>query len=79
MSSLIANEDILVFDFPLEDFIIYFDKGVWYLKHNNEDIYDSEVILEDLKNGIKFEEDIVVFDTNYLLTKQHFDKLKSFS
>lgn len=74
----IINDDILEFEFSEEDFIIYLEKDRWIARHNDESLFDEEIVIEDLKNGIKLKEDIELFN-NYILTKDHFEILKSYS
>jgi hypothetical protein len=75
LDNLITNEDIIEFDFPDEDFIIYLDKNIWYAEFGDKNVIEDVQILEDLKNDIKFEE-TEIFETGYVLTKELFDSYK---
>lgn len=60
-------------EFPLtaDIYIRYnIDKNIWYAHHLDEEKFDEDEIIDT------FEEDLELFEGEYILTKSIFDKMK---
>lgn len=71
----IIYSDIIEFEFPNEDFIIYNEEGVWKAKAGDENAFDEEIIIEDKGQNIVMTEEIELFGS-FLLSLDHFNELK---
>jgi hypothetical protein len=76
---MLEEKEIIEFSFPEENFIIYCEDGIWKAKHNDEDLFEEELIIEDSKQGILFLEESMDLFGVYVLCLDHFKKLKEIS
>jgi hypothetical protein len=64
-------DDVIEIDY--EDFVVYKIRGQWFAKHNDSEVYDEEILLEDPDQDLYFKTQ-EIFST--IISEEEFSKFR---